>query len=108
MHTDMNVMACLEYAVTALKVKVIICCGHYGCGAVKGALSLPSKTQGLVNCWISDIRECRNQHHAELKALPTQEERVRASRAALPCMCGGARCTGHARNFLARACMLLC
>jgi len=76
MHTDMNVMACLEYAVTALKVKVIICCGHYGCGAVKGALSLPSKTQGLVNCWISDIRECRNQHHAELKALPTQEERT--------------------------------
>ncbi|KAG1670190.1 hypothetical protein FOA52_014966 [Chlamydomonas sp. UWO 241] len=75
-HTDMNVMSCLEYAVTELKVKVIIVCGHYGCGAVKAALSLPSKTTGLVNCWISDIRECRNQHHNELKALGSQEEQV--------------------------------
>ncbi|KAG1674448.1 hypothetical protein FOA52_003053 [Chlamydomonas sp. UWO 241] len=76
MHTDMNTMSCIEYAVTALRVKTIITCGHYGCGAVKGALSMPSKTQGLVNCWISDIRECRNQHHNELKALGTTEEQI--------------------------------
>lgn len=75
-HSDMNAMSCLEYAVTELKVKSIITCGHYGCGAVKAALRLPSKTQGLVNCWISDIRECRNQHFKELKALGSTEEQV--------------------------------
>ena len=47
---------------------------HCSTGAVKAALKLPSKTQGLVNCWISDIRECRNQHHAELKALKEDEQ----------------------------------
>ena len=74
MHTDMNVMSCLEYAVTVLKVKVIICCGHYGCGAVKGALTMPSKAPGLVNLWISDIRECRNQHCDELSELPLNDQ----------------------------------
>ena len=74
MHTDMNVMSCLEYAVTVLKVKVIICCGHYGCGAVKGALTMPSKAPGLVNLWISDIRECRNQHCEELSELPLNDQ----------------------------------
>eukprot|EP00877_Chromochloris_zofingiensis_P006573 jgi/Chrzof1/2169/Cz11g04240.t1 len=74
MHTDMNVMSCLEYAVKALKVKHVIVCGHYGCGAVKAALQLPTKTPGLVNCWISDIRECRNKHETELKGLNTNEQ----------------------------------
>ncbi len=54
----------------------MIVCGHYGCGAVKAALRLPSKTQGLVNCWISDIRDCRNQHRAELMALPNLEAQI--------------------------------
>lgn len=49
----------------------ILAAGHYGCGAVKASLSMPSGTQGLVNCWISDIRNCRNEHAAELKALGT-------------------------------------
>ncbi|GBF97427.1 carbonic anhydrase [Raphidocelis subcapitata] len=68
-HTDMNLMACLEYAVKTLKVKTVIVCGHYNCGAVRAALELPSRTPGLVNCWISDIREARNQAAAELEAL---------------------------------------
>ncbi|EFJ47914.1 hypothetical protein VOLCADRAFT_120938 [Volvox carteri f. nagariensis] len=72
-HTDLNCMSCLEYAVKELKVRNIILCGHYGCGAVKAALKMPSKTHNLVNCWISDIRECRNQHRAELMALPNLE-----------------------------------
>ncbi|PNH10217.1 Carbonic anhydrase 2 [Tetrabaena socialis] len=77
-HTDLNCMSCLEYAVKELKVRVrnIIVCGHYGCGAVKGALKLPSKTTNLVNCWISDIRQCRNEHRSELMALPTLEAQI--------------------------------
>ncbi|KAG2424503.1 hypothetical protein HYH02_015173 [Chlamydomonas schloesseri] len=75
-HTDLNCMSCLEYAVKELKVRNVIVCGHYGCGAVKAALKMPSKTQNLVNCWISDIRECRNEHRSELMALPSVEAQV--------------------------------
>lgn len=73
LHTDMNLMACLEYAVKSLKVKTVLLCGHYHCGAVKAALQLPSCTPGLVNCWISDIREARNQAAPELAALGSEE-----------------------------------
>jgi len=68
-HKDMNCMTCLEYAVTALKVKHIIVCGHYNCGAVKGALTMPGKAPGLVNMWISDIKDTRNKHAEELSKL---------------------------------------
>lgn len=68
-HKDMNVMSCLEYGITALKVKHIIVCGHYGCGAVKAALTLPCKTPGLVNLWIQDIREVRNKHADTLEEV---------------------------------------
>ncbi|KAF8057869.1 can [Scenedesmus sp. PABB004] len=77
MHTDMNLMSCLEYAVKALKVKTIILCGHYNCGAVKAALQLPHATPGLVNCWISDIRECRNQAEDELRGLDPEQQLAR-------------------------------
>ena len=72
---DMNCMSCLEYGITALKVKRIIVCGHYNCGAVRAALELPSKTAGLVNLWIQDIRDVRDKHVDELMALRTINER---------------------------------
>jgi carbonic anhydrase len=68
-HKDMNCMACVEYAVSVLKVKHIIVTGHYGCGAVQAALTLPCKTPGLVNLWINDIRDTRNHHQELLKKL---------------------------------------
>jgi hypothetical protein len=51
---------------TAAQVQHVIVCGHYSCGAVKAALRLPCETPGLVNCWISGIRKCRNHHADEL------------------------------------------
>ncbi len=51
------------------QVKNIIVCGHYNCGAVKAALQLPCNTPGLVNCWISGIRDCRNSHEEELREV---------------------------------------
>jgi carbonic anhydrase len=74
-HKDMNCMSALEYAVTALKVKHIIVCGHYNCGAVKAALTLPCKTSGLVNLWIQDIRDVRNKHEELLLKLPDIQSR---------------------------------
>ena len=70
----MNAMSALEYAVKALRVKTVMVTGHYGCGAVRAALSLPSRTPGLVNCWISDIREARNQAARELSSLPPERQ----------------------------------
>lgn len=66
----MNCMACLEYAVDALKVEHVVVCGHYGCGAVRGALELPSSTGGNVGHWISDIRATRDRNGAHLMNLP--------------------------------------
>ncbi len=58
-----------------VQVKHIIICGHYGCGAVKGALSLQAKEKGLVNLWISDIRDTRNKHEAVLKDIEDPQQR---------------------------------
>ena len=66
----MNAMACLEYAVDVLKVRHVIVCGHYGCGAVKAALTLPAASGGFVSHWVSDIRATRDRHAAALRVLP--------------------------------------
>jgi len=73
-HADLNCMSVVEYAVHHLKVKHVIVCGHYGCGACKAALSLPSASAGLVNSWISHIRDVRNQWAEELKELEGDEQ----------------------------------
>jgi hypothetical protein len=64
-------------SVDDVQVKTIIVTGHYNCGAVKAALQLPHTTPGLVNCWISDIRECRNQAEAELRGLDPEQQLAR-------------------------------
>lgn len=68
-HKDPNCMSSLEYAVSVLKVKHVLVCGHYGCGAVRAALTIPCKTQGLVNLWIQDIRDTRDRHVVLLHQL---------------------------------------
>ncbi|KAL0019673.1 hypothetical protein WJX79_001937 [Trebouxia sp. C0005] len=55
--------------VAVLKVKHIIVCGHYNCGAVRGALTMSGKTKMLTNLWISDIKETRNKHAEALGKL---------------------------------------
>lgn len=73
-HTDMNLLSVLEYAVTVLKVKHIIVCGHYGCGGVKAAMS--QKSFGIINNWIRNIKDVYRLHEDELLAIESEDKRV--------------------------------
>ncbi len=72
-HTDLNLMSVLEYAVNALNVKHIIICGHYGCGGVKAAMGQASL--GMINKWIRNIKDVRHRHNAELAGIPDEAAR---------------------------------
>ncbi|WP_037575572.1 carbonic anhydrase [Sporocytophaga myxococcoides] len=73
-HTDLNLLSVLEYAVKFLKVKHIILCGHYGCGGIQS--SMDNIAYGYVDNWLRNIKEIYVNNIDELEALPTKEERV--------------------------------
>jgi carbonic anhydrase len=73
-HTDLNLLSVLEYAVMHLKVRHIIVCGHYGCGGVKAAMS--HNNFGIINKWIRNIKDVYRIHEAELAAIEAEEDRV--------------------------------
>lgn len=72
-HTDMNMLSVLDYAVNALKVKHIIVCGHYGCGGVQAAMQ--NKSIGLIDNWLRHIKDVYRHHKAELDAIENETER---------------------------------
>jgi carbonic anhydrase len=73
-HTDLNLLSVLEYAVNVLKVKHIIVCGHYGCGGVKAAMNRHSI--GIINKWIRNIKDVYRIHRDELESITDEEERA--------------------------------
>jgi carbonic anhydrase len=73
-HTDLNLLSVLEYAVVHLKVKHIIVCGHYGCGGVKAAIS--HTNLGIINKWVRNIKDVYRIHEEELNAIENEEEQV--------------------------------
>ncbi len=72
-HSDMNILSVLDYAVNALKVKHIIVCGHYGCGGVKAAMS--NTSIGIIDNWIRHIKDVYRFHQLELDAIENQTDR---------------------------------
>ncbi len=72
-NIDMNVNSVIEYAVSHLKVKHIVVCGHYGCGGINAAMQ--SKDLGLLNPWLRSIRDVYRTHQEELDALPDTHQK---------------------------------
>ncbi len=72
-HTDLNCLSVIQYAVEELKVKHIIVCGHYGCGGVKAALD--DRDHGLIDNWLRHIRDVYRLHAAQLDAIVDSEAR---------------------------------
>jgi carbonic anhydrase len=72
-HTDMNLLSVLYYAVEVLHVKHVIVCGHYGCGGIIAAMG--NKDNGFVNNWLRNIKEVYEKYHKELDAISNITER---------------------------------
>lgn len=73
LHTDMNMLSVLDYAVNQLKIKHIIVCGHYGCGGVKAAMG--NQPLGLIDNWIRHIKDVYRFHNEELDSIEDEGER---------------------------------
>jgi len=67
LHTDLNCLSVIQYAVDVLKVKHIIVCGHYGCGGVKA--SMEDGDNGLVDNWLRNIKATYEQYRDEVDQL---------------------------------------
>ena len=74
-HTDMNCLSVLQYAVDILMIKHVIVCGHYGCGGIKA--SMENQPHGLVDNWLRHVRDIYHRNHAALEAIPNDTERMR-------------------------------
>jgi len=74
-HTDLNCLSVLQYAVEVLRVEHIIVCGHYGCGGVAAAHA--DRTLGLIDNWLRHIQDVSQKHRALLAGLGDREDQVR-------------------------------
>ncbi|MBU3659065.1 MAG: carbonate dehydratase [Flavobacteriales bacterium] len=72
-HSDMNLLSVLDYAVNVLQVKHIIVCGHYGCGGVQTAMT--NKHVGIIDNWIRHIKDVYRFHQKELNKIEDEKER---------------------------------
>ena len=74
-HTDVNLLSVLDYAVNHLKVQHVIVCGHYGCGGIKAALTNHDYKQ-VLNMWLRNIKDVYRLHADELNVISDEEKRT--------------------------------
>jgi carbonic anhydrase len=72
--SDLNCLSVIEYAVDVLQVRHIIVCGHYGCGGIRAALD--NQVHGLIDNWLTRIKDIYFRHSEEIDALDGEEKRV--------------------------------
>lgn len=73
-HSDMNMLSVLDYAVNVLKVKHVIVAGHYGCGGVAAALS--NKQFGIIDNWLRHVKDVYRLHSHELDAIADETDKI--------------------------------
>jgi carbonic anhydrase len=73
-HTDMNCLSVMQYAVSVLKVEHIIVCGHYGCGGI--AASIEERPHGLIDNWLRNVRDIYYLYEKEMLAIKDDTERI--------------------------------
>jgi carbonic anhydrase len=71
-HSDMNMLSVLDYAVNVLKVKHVLVCGHYGCGGIKAAMG--NDSVGIIDNWIRHIKDVYRLHKVELDSIEDETE----------------------------------
>ncbi len=75
-HTDMNMLSVLDYAVNVLKVKHVLVCGHYGCGGIKAAMG--NDSIGIIDNWIRHIKDVYRLHDVYLNSITDEVQRFNA------------------------------
>ncbi len=73
-HTDLNCLSVIQYAVEVLQVKHIIVCGHYGCGGIQAAME--SREHGLIDNWLRHIKDVYRYHQHDVDALKSDKEKI--------------------------------
>ncbi len=76
-HTDLNCLSVIQFAVEVLKVKHIIICGHYGCGGIAAAME--NRQHGLIDNWLRHIMDVARFHEEELSVLDEEARYNRLS-----------------------------
>jgi carbonic anhydrase len=74
-HTDLNCLSVMQYAVDVLKVRHVIVCGHYGCGGVQAALE--GASYGLIDNWLRHVQDVAEKHSEALAEQPDAAARLR-------------------------------
>jgi carbonic anhydrase len=73
-HTDLNCLTVLQYAIDVLKVKHVMVVGHYGCGGVAAAYE--NADNGLIDNWLRNIKDVQHKHQAQLDAIDDEAQRL--------------------------------
>jgi carbonic anhydrase len=73
-HTDLNCLSVIQYAVDVLKVKHIIVCGHYGCGGIRAALE--GEAHGLIDNWLGHIKDVYRYHQSMIDRVEEEQEKM--------------------------------